>query len=116
MSDHEKQVRSARLEVNIEGTLMFRETSSTMRVMNISMGGIALETKCSLLEGDHVQVQFKLPRDTLVPVEFWGAVRNAGYGRVGVQYDEISRSDLARIEGFVRDCVLTQMKGVKECR
>lgn len=116
MLEHDRQVRSARLETNIEGFLTFRGVTSSVRIMNVSVGGVAIDTKLSLLEGDHVQVQFKFPRDTLVPVEFWGAVRSIGFGRVGVQYDEISRGDLSRIEAWVKDCVLGQAMGVKECK
>lgn len=115
MREHEKQIRSVRLETDIEGTLTFRGEETPVRIFNVSMGGVALETKLLLLEGDLVQVRFKPPRDQIVPVEFWGAVKNAGVGRVGVEYDEISATDRARIEAWVKDCALSSALG-RECK
>ncbi|MBP6630357.1 MAG: PilZ domain-containing protein [Kofleriaceae bacterium] len=82
---------ATRHEVDLAGTLLEGETSSEIRVLNLSLGGAFLALKRVM--GDRIKFSFRIP--TLEqPITTEGTVRWVDGKGIGVQFDGLRAQDV----------------------
>jgi hypothetical protein len=93
--------RLTRIQVYIKGTYELKGNRGDCNIVDISEGGIGLSVRQTLVPGDLVHVNFRIPLGKEEDVDFWGIVRNVNNNIIGLKYEEITHDNIDRIDGYV---------------
>ena len=86
------------------------ERRAPARVIDVSVGGCAIETDAPLREGEIVQVQMT-PAGADCPIEVQRAVvRSAQPGRVGVQFIRVEQDDAGRLRQHLFEVYVSRLR------
>lgn len=91
--------RNTRVDVKIDAFYSYRGNTAQGLVTNVSISGIGMEVRQIFVPGDLLKITLKL--SATEEVVFWGVVKNVMGYNIGIQYEEISDSNLEKIKEFV---------------
>lgn len=107
-------VRATRIVVNIKATYSLRGCQGEGHIVDISTGGLGIEVKQIFVIGDLVRVTFRIPNSHNDEVDFWGIVRNVSGNVVGLMYEELSKENMDKIDGYVASLILQNGRSERE--
>ena len=106
--------RLTRIQVYIKGSYELKGNRGECNIVDISEGGIGISVRQTLVLGDLVHVNFRIPIGKEEEVDFWGIVRNVNNNIIGLKYEEITHENIDRIDGYVSLLLTQSGKRAKE--
>ncbi len=92
--------RQTRIPVRIKAELSYNSIKDSCEIIDISKGGILVESNRIFAEGDLVQVTANLTPE--FNLNIWGIVRNVKVSReIGIEFDEISNEQRKQLNNYV---------------
>ncbi len=98
------KLRLSRVPVNIEATYYLRNIKGQCTIVDISEGGVGIETNQLFVVGDLVRLVFNLSDD--LHIDMWGIVRNVNGTKVGIEYEELPYEGRESIKRFVANLLI----------
>lgn len=92
--------RQTRIPVRIKAELAYGEVKDKCEIIDISKGGILVESNRIFAAGDLVQITANLT--PTFQLNIWGIVRNVKIAReIGIEFDEISNEQRTQLTEYV---------------
>jgi len=92
--------RQTRIPVRIKAELSYNKVKDSCEIIDISKGGILVESNRIFAEGDLVHITANL--SPTFNLNIWGIVRNVKVAReIGIEFDEISNEQRQQLNDYV---------------
>lgn len=108
----DNKLRLTRIPVSIRAEYQYKGNKGPCIILDFSEGGIGIETKQILVEGDLLRVVADLPKG--IHLDIWCVVRNVQGTKLGLEFEEISNANREALHKYVYALLETNQKAKYE--